>query len=98
MPDAAATSAPPTGRHQRRLKNYVLDAHFQFKYTGYLVGIALMFGICLGTLLWRTSTEVIAQSSQTVAQGEQVVGRGREATSVKKSYQSLRSSAWASTR
>jgi hypothetical protein len=78
MPQAASMSAPPTGRHQRRLKNYVLDAHFQFKYTGYLVGIALLFSICLGTLLWRTSTQVIAQSSQTVQQGEQVVSRGRE--------------------
>ena len=56
----------------------MLDAHFQLKYSGYLVGIALLFSVCLGTLLWRTSVEVIAQSSQTVAQGEQVVGRGRE--------------------
>jgi methyl-accepting chemotaxis protein len=56
----------------------LLDAHFQLKYSGYLVGIALLFSVCLGTLLWRTSVEVIAQSSQTVAQGEQVVGRGRE--------------------
>jgi hypothetical protein len=78
MPEAASMSAPPTGRHQRRLKNYLLDAHFQLKYTGYLVGIALLFSLCLGTLLWRTSAEVIAQSSQTVQQGEQVVGRGRE--------------------
>lgn len=78
MPEAASMSAPPTGRHQRRLKNYVLDAHFQFKYTSYLVGIALLFSICLGTLLWRTSEAVIAQSSQTVQQGEAVVNRGRE--------------------
>src|SRR5262245_43725113 len=78
MPQAASMSAPPTGRHQRRLRNYLLDAHFQLKYSGYLVGIALLFSACLGTLLWRTSVEVIAQSAQTVAQGEQVVGRGRE--------------------
>ena len=70
MPQAASMSAPPTGRHQRRLKNYILDAHFQLKYTAYLVGIALLFSVCLGTLLWRTSAEVIAQSAQTVQQGE----------------------------
>ena len=75
---AASLPAPATGRHQRRLKNYVLDAHFQFKYTGYLVGIALLFSVCLGTLLWRTSEAVIAQSSQTVEQGGQVVERGKE--------------------
>ncbi len=78
MPEAASMSAPPTGRHQRRLKNYVLDAHFQFKYTAYLVGIALLFSVCLGTLLWRTSEAVITQSSRTVQQGEAVVSRGRE--------------------
>jgi hypothetical protein len=78
MPEAASMSSPPTGRHQRRLKNYLLDAHFQLKYSGYLVGIAVLFSACLGTLLWRTSQAVIAQSTQTVQQGEQVVGRGRE--------------------
>jgi hypothetical protein len=77
MPDVAS-SAPPTGRHQRRLKNYVLDAHFQFKYTGYLVGIALLFSICLGTLLWRTSVAMIAQSNKTVEQGAELVKHGQE--------------------
>lgn len=78
MPEAASMSAPPTGRHQRRLRNYLLDVHFQLKYSGYLVGIAVLFSACLGTLLWRTSAAVIEQSTQTVAQGERVVSRGRE--------------------
>jgi hypothetical protein len=78
MPEAASMSVPPTGRHQRRMKNYLLDPHFQLKYSGYLVGIAVLFSVCLGTLLWRTSEAVIAQSSQTVQQGQQVVSRGRE--------------------
>ena len=74
-----ATSAPPaTGRHQRRLRNYLLDSHFQLKYTGYLVGIALLFSLSLGLLIWRTSVAVIAQSHQAVHQGEQVVERGRQ--------------------
>jgi hypothetical protein len=77
MPEAASLS-PPTGRHQRRLKNYLLDAHFQLKYSSYLMGIAVLFSVCLGTLLWRTSAEVIAQSVQTVQQGEQVVTRGQD--------------------
>ena len=73
------TSTPPvTGRHQRRLRNYLLDSHFQLKYTGYLVGIALLFSVSLGLLIWRTSVAVIAQSHQAVHQGEQVVERGRE--------------------
>src|SRR6478736_2018925 len=72
------TSTAPTGRHQRRLRNYLLDSHFQLKYTGYLVGIALLFSVSLGLLIWRTSVAVIAQSHQAVHQGEEVVKRGRD--------------------
>lgn len=78
MGQAATAPLPTTGRHQRRFRNYLLDSHFQLKYTGYLVGIALLFSVSLGLLIWRTSVAVIAQSHQAVHQGEQVVERGRE--------------------
>jgi nitrogen fixation/metabolism regulation signal transduction histidine kinase len=74
----ATTAAPPTGRHQRRLKNYLLDSHFQLKYSGYLVAIALVLSVSLGIILKRTSDAVIAQSQEAVTVGEQVVERGRE--------------------
>lgn len=77
MPQATTATAPG-GRHQRRLRNYVLDAHFQFKYAGYLVGITLALSLLLGAILWRTSGTVIEQSLASVAVGEQVVTRGRE--------------------
>jgi nitrogen fixation/metabolism regulation signal transduction histidine kinase len=69
------------GRHQRRLRNYLIDRHFQLKYSGYLVGIAVLLSLCLGTILWRTSQAVLAQSHKAVQQGEQVVARGREVLS-----------------
>jgi nitrogen fixation/metabolism regulation signal transduction histidine kinase len=72
------TTSIPAGRGQRRLRNYLLDRHFQLKYSGYLVGIALLLSVCLGLVLWRTSQAVIAQSRHAVAQGEQVVARSRE--------------------
>ena len=78
MGEASSASLPATGRHQRRLRNYLLDSHFQLKYTAYLVGIALLFSVSLGILIWRTSAAVIAQSHQAVHQGEQVVERGRQ--------------------
>lgn len=74
----ATASAAPTGRHQRSVKNYLLDSHFQLKYTSYLVGIALALSLSLGLVLWRTSSAVIEQSRQTVTQGDKVVGFGRE--------------------
>jgi nitrogen fixation/metabolism regulation signal transduction histidine kinase len=67
-----------TGRHQRRLRNYLLDSHFQLKYTGFLVGTAILLSVALGSLLWSVSREVITQSHQTVKQGQETVQRGQE--------------------
>lgn len=77
---SGSPSADPnaSGRHQRKLRNYLLDSHFQLKYTGYLVGTAILLSVALGTLLWSVSREVIAQSQQTVNQGQETVSRGQE--------------------
>lgn len=74
----AASSAPTTGRHQRKLKNYLLDPHFQLKYTAYLVAITIALGGSLGLVVWQTSNQVVAQSQKNVEQGQRVVGLGRE--------------------
>src|SRR5688572_24638637 len=78
MGEAATAAAAAPGRHQRRLRNYLLDSHFQLKYSGYLVLIAVVLSASLGFILWRTSLAVIEQSQQAVDQGEQVVSQGRE--------------------
>jgi nitrogen fixation/metabolism regulation signal transduction histidine kinase len=78
MAEATSIAANPTGRHQRRLRNYLLDAHFQLKYAGFLVGIAFVLSASLGIILWRTSDAVIAESRESVTVGEQVVERGRD--------------------
>src|SRR6266852_2141176 len=64
--------------HQRKIKNYLLDSHFQLKYTGYLVATAVLLSLTLGALLWSSSREVIAQSQETVKQGQETVERGQE--------------------
>lgn len=78
MSNAAPPSPSAGGRHQRRLRNYLLDPHFQFKYTAYLVVIAVVLSVGLGALIWRTSNAVIAESWNAVRQGEEVVARGKE--------------------
>ena len=75
---AEAASSAPTGRHQRKLKNYLLDPHFQLKYTAYLVAITVALGGSLGLVVWQTSDQVVAQSYKNVEQGQRVVGLGRE--------------------
>ena len=64
MTSQAAAPAEKTGRHQRSIKNYLLDAPFQLKYTGYLVGVALVISVVLGVFLWRTSNKVVDESAK----------------------------------
>lgn len=76
MAEATTASVVP-GRHQRKLRNYLLDAHFQLKYASYLVVIAFVLSSSLGFILYRTSNAVLAESRESVSIGEQVVDRGR---------------------
>ena len=78
MSNAATQSASDRARHQRHLKNFLLDRHFQLKYAGYLMLIAVVLSVSLGLILWRTSQQVVLQSQKNVEQGEKVVGLGRE--------------------
>jgi hypothetical protein len=78
MSVSASAAAAPTGRHQRSLRNYLLDSRFQLKYTGYLVGIAVLLSLLLGVLLAMVSRQVIAQSQETVKQGQETVERGQD--------------------
>ena len=81
MPQGTSVSPGTGGHHQRRLKNYLLDTHFQFKYSGFLMLIAVVLSAGLGAMLWRTSNKVIDQSWKAVRQGEEVVRQGQEVVS-----------------
>ncbi|MCS6900534.1 MAG: hypothetical protein RMJ98_13190 [Myxococcales bacterium] len=78
MSSSANQPAQATGRHQRSVKNYLLDPAFQLKYTGFLVAVALAISAGLGAVLWSTSQEVLSQSRTAVAQGQETVKRGKE--------------------
>jgi nitrogen fixation/metabolism regulation signal transduction histidine kinase len=73
-----AAIAGVSGRRQRRLRNYLLDSHFQLKYTSYMVGVAVLLCLLLGTLLWRTSASAISQSQHAVAEGKRTVAVGQQ--------------------
>jgi hypothetical protein len=76
-PAPADPSPSLTGRHQRRARNYLLDPHFQLKYTGMLVAIALVISAVLGVQLFRTSNGLIVESRRTVEQGQETVRHGQ---------------------
>jgi methyl-accepting chemotaxis protein len=77
---AAATGAAP--KHQRSVKNYLIDRGFQLRYAGFLVGTALVLSTALGALLWRTSSEVIVQGQKTVERGQLVLVESRRVSQV----------------
>lgn len=72
MSPSIPDSAEKNGRRHRSIRNYLLDAPFQLKYTGYLVGVALLISIVLGVFLWRTSGKVVEESSRVVEESKKV--------------------------
>jgi HAMP domain-containing protein len=85
-PVTQANPTPPPAslgsRHQRRLKNYLLDRRFQLKYAAYFGAIALVLSAALGWVLWSTARELLAQSRQNVESGRTVVQEGHKVSRV----------------
>ncbi len=55
MTAEAQRSAPRRGRAQRKLRNYLLDARFQLKYTGMVVFVTVAVAAVLGHFAYRYS-------------------------------------------
>ncbi|APR78099.1 HAMP domain protein [Minicystis rosea] len=76
---AANGAVPP---YRRSARNYLIDRSFQLRYASFLAGTALLFSIALGTLLFRTSSEVIEQGQKTVERGHLVIQQSRKVSQV----------------
>src|SRR5690606_6576579 len=70
------------GRHHRRLRNYLLEPKVQLKYANLAAAVAIALSVGLGTLLWRTNSELLAQSSAAVLIGEEMLEESRKVTEV----------------
>jgi nitrogen fixation/metabolism regulation signal transduction histidine kinase len=81
---APAAEAPKTGRHQRSIKNYMLDAPFQLKYTGFIVGGALIVAAVLGVFLWISNAELASQSNNVVEQSRKVTEESKKVSDMVK--------------
>lgn len=81
---APAAEAPKTGRHQRSIKNYLLDPHFQLKYTSFIVGSALVVAALLGGFLWKSNSDLAAQSSNVVEQSRKVTEESKKVSDMVK--------------
>jgi len=67
----SASTAPPV-KYKRSFKNYLIDSHFQLKYTGLIVGVALAISGALGSVLYVTSRDVVHESQMVVEESKKV--------------------------
>lgn len=73
----SATPAAPPVKYKRSLKNYLLDAKFQLKWTGRIIFVALGISALMGVFLWQTSKKVTEQTETIIATGEQAIEKNR---------------------
>ena len=66
MPDTATHAVTPSAGPKRYLRNYLLDARFQLKFTGYAVGATLIVVALLGVFLWVTSQQLFKETESAV--------------------------------
>ncbi len=81
MSDASAPVPPSsakTGRQQRRLRNFLLDKHFQLKYAGLLSGVVIVASSIFGIGLGMTSKQLVEQNREAVEQSQTLVNQGQE--------------------
>ncbi len=65
----SATTPPP---YKRSVKNYLIDSRFQLKYTGFIVGVAILISGVMGAFLYSTSRTVISESQRVVEESKKV--------------------------
>jgi nitrogen fixation/metabolism regulation signal transduction histidine kinase len=70
--------AAPTGRQQRRLKNFLLDARFQLKFAAYFVFMTLVIASVLGVFLVRTTDSLFSRMNDAVDARSKAAQTNRE--------------------
>ena len=69
----AANNGSARPKYKRSFKNYLLDPRFQLKWTGMIIGVAFVISAIMGVFLYRTSSEVTAQSQKVIGQGQELI-------------------------
>ena len=67
----ASQGAPP--KYKRSMRNYLLDARFQLKWTGFIIGVALAVSAIMGVFLYKTSSDVTRESAKVIEQGKELI-------------------------
>ena len=67
----AKPGAPP--KYKRSMRNYLLDARFQLKWTGFIISVALGVSAIMGVFLYKTSSDVTRESAKVIEQGKELI-------------------------
>lgn len=65
------SEGPP--KYKRSMKNYLLDARFQLKWTAMIIAVALVISAIMGVVLYITSSNVTQESQKVIAQGQELI-------------------------
>jgi nitrogen fixation/metabolism regulation signal transduction histidine kinase len=67
---------------QRRLRNYLLDSRFQFKYVRLLVLVALGVAVLMGAALYSTTRAVLDESARVVEESQRVIAESQKVSDI----------------
>lgn len=81
-PPPASASAENTGSYKRSVRNYLLDSRFQLKYTGLMVGAALVISGVMGTVLYSTTRAMVEASAKVVEESTKVSEESKKVSEV----------------
>jgi len=78
----SAAATEQTGSHKRRVRNYLLDSHFQLKYSGFLVAVAVVISGVMGSVLYRTTRAMVEESGTVVQESRKVAEEDKKVSEV----------------
>ncbi len=75
-------SPEQTGSYKRSVRNYLLDSRLQLKYTGFLVLVAIVICGVMGSVLFTTTQEMVAESTKVVEESRKVAEESKKVSEV----------------
>ncbi len=82
MTTRASLSPENTGSYKRSVRNYLLDSRFQLKYTGYIVGVALVISAVMGSVVYSTTRSMVRESQKVVEEAQKVSEESKKVSEV----------------
>jgi nitrogen fixation/metabolism regulation signal transduction histidine kinase len=75
-------TSPASGSHKRLVRNYLLDSHFQLKYAGFLVAVAIVISGVIGAVLYSTARAMVGESAKVVEESHKASDESRKVSDV----------------